>query len=211
MAVNTQEPHSPLYKTQGATALVVSSGAEIQITSGGEISLGAGASANFASGSVTLPGVLMKGFIDLPLTAGWEASSADSLNVLTSGTNPSYGRINAGTDPKARILWTSNAEKVQWDIMLPPDLSTAGGMTLNLYGEASGTPNTWGVDVRFGVGDADAGTTGALTSTPANASIAIASGNVIANGPMSIAVGPTSASGLVRLYGARLVYTKLTS
>lgn len=208
---NNQEPHSKIYKTQGATAQVFSSGSQAQFTSGSELNFGAGSTANFTSGSVKLPGVLGKGWIDLPLTAAMEVSSADSLNALTSGTNPAISRVNAGTDPKARIIWTSNVDPVQWDIMLPHDLSTAGGMTLNLYGEASGTPNTWAADIRFGVGDANAGTTGPLTSTPANASIPIASGDVIANAPMSIIVGPTSASGLVRLYGARLVYSKASS
>jgi len=191
----TQFGQAKVYSKQGSTELTIDAGGYL----------------NAASGKVTMPGVLGKGYIDLPLAAALEAASADSINALTSGTNPSISRINAGTDPKGQIYWSSNADKVQWDIMLPHDLSTAGGMILNLYGEASGTANTWGVGIFFGVGDADAGTTGPLTSTPANCSIAISSANIIANAPMTVLVGPTSASGLVRLYGARLVYSKASS
>ncbi len=190
-------PASGVYSKQGATEYTVDAGGYL----------------NAASGKVQLPGVLGKGYIDLPLQRAMEVSSADSLNALTSGTAPYIARINAGTDPKARIAWTSNADPVQWDVMLPGDLSTAGGMVLGLYGEiSSGAVNGWVADVRFGVGDADAGSTkGPITSAPALYSIPIASGDVIANAPMSVAVGLATASGTVSLYGARLEYTKKTS
>src|SRR5512146_1645649 len=138
----TQSGQAKVYVEQGATEQVIDAGGYL----------------NAASGKVTLPGVLMKGYINLALGDAMEVSSADSLNAMTSGTVPLIGRINAGTDPKGRLQWTSNADSVQWDLMLPGDLSTAGGMTLDIYGEiASGAVNGWVADVRFGVGDANAG------------------------------------------------------
>ena len=172
---------------------------------------------DLTSAQVTLPGVLAEGVIDLPLFNALEVSSADSLNALTSGTNPARARINAGTDPKARIVWSSGAggaDPIQWDVHLPSDVATAAPIRLNLYGEASsGAVNGWTVDARFGVGDANAftGTTAALTSTPANTSFSIASGDIIPNVPLAVIAAPVSSTGTVSLYGARLVYSRRTS
>ncbi len=186
-----------VYRKQGAT----------------EMTIDAGGYLNAASGKVTLPGTLMQGCINLPLGDAMEVSSADSLNALTSGTVPLIGRINAGTDPKGRISWTSNADPIQWDVMPPPDMSTVDGLTLGLYGEiSSGAVNGWVADVRFGVGDANAGATaGPITSSPSLMTIAVASGNVIANTPFAVILSLASATGTVSLYGARVVYTKKTS
>lgn len=212
---------SRVYRRQGATEITVASGGRVVVEAGGRIDVSgqivmqAGGVFDASAGAITLPGVLREGVIDLRLGDAWEVSSADSLNPLTSGTNPSIGRVNAGTDPKGRIAWTSaagGADKIQWDVHLPTDLSTAFPLRLQLYGEvASGAVNGWDADVFFGVGDADAGSTVALTSSPANSTISIASGDIIANTPVAIAVGPVSATGTVTLYGARLVYTKRTS
>lgn len=201
------------YEEQGGTSWVV--GGVLRINATGELRLDASGHANFASGRVTLPGTLRQGTIPLKLTDCWEAASADSLNALTSGTNPALGRINAGTDPKTRIRWASGtgaSDPVQWDTDLPTDLATAFPLKVNLYGErTSGTTNALDVRVFFGVGDVNAGSSVALTSAPAYATVEIASGDILANTPLSIIVSPQSVSGNVDLYGARLVYTRLTS
>lgn len=216
-----------VYRSQGATEMVVASGGRILLEPGstlaasGQITFGAGSTFTLNStldasgGAIILPGVLREGVIDLPLWAAAEVSSADSLNELTSGTNPAIGRINAGTDPKGRIRWTSGAggaDPIQWDLHVPTDLSTAFPLRVQLYGEvASGAVNGWNVDVRFGVGDANAGATVALTSSPTNATVSVASGDILANTPLSIVANPVSSTGTVDLFGARLVYTKRSS
>ena len=230
-----------VYRSQGATEMVVASGGRILLEPGstlqasgsilfgagssfqasGQITFGAGSSfamngtMDASAGAIILPGVLREGVIDLPLWAAAEVSSADSLNEMTSGTNPAIGRINAGTDPKGRVRWTSGAggnDPIQWDLHVPTDLSTAFPLRVQLYGEvASGAVNGWNVDVRFGVGDANAGATVALTSTPTNATVAVASGDILANTPLSVVVNPVSSTGTVDLFGARVVYTKRSS
>ena len=202
-----------IFRRQGGNEMVVSSGSSFVVDAGGVFTFNG--TLNASGGAVVLPGVLGRGYINLPLGDAMEVSSADSLNPLTSGTNPLIGRINAGTDPKARIRWASGTgatDLVQWDVHLPPDVATAGGMTLNLYGEkTSGTSNALEARIFFGVGDTNAGSTVALTSSPANAAITIASGDIVANTPVAIIVGPQSVSGNVDLYGARLTYTRLSS
>lgn len=237
MAASDQGGHSRIYRetggSSGATAQVFASGAVArfepgsQLNASGQITFGAGSSfsmgstvtltglLNASQGAIALPGVLREGIIDLPLFAAAEVSSADSLNALTSGTNPSIGRINAGTDPKGRIRWTSGAggaDPIQWDLHVPTDMATDGPMRIQLYGEvASGAVNGWNVDVRFGVGDANAGATVALTSAPTNSTVSVASGDIVANTPLSVIVNPVSSTGTVDLFGARIVYRRLTS
>lgn len=205
----TQFPHTRVYREQGGSRQVVASGGTILVEAGGTI--------DASAGSITLPGTLRQGFVDLPLLGAWEVASADSLNALTSGTNPSLGRINAGTDPKGKISWSTAAgttDPVQWDVMLPPDVASGGGLTVGLYGEGASANATNELNVRvfFGVGDANAGTTVALTSAPGLRTIAVASGDVIVNTPLSIIVSPNAhASGAIDLYGGRIVYTRRTS
>jgi len=174
---------------------------------------------DMSSGTARLPAVLRQGVINFGLNEAWEVSSADSLNALTSGTNPSIGRINAGTDPAWRIRWASgagNADPVQFNAFMPPDVSTAPGMTISVYGEGSSAnaENKLNIAVFFGVGDANAGASGGqLTSSPTLQSITVASGDIITNVPVTVVLTPSSAhaSGPIDLYGLRAVYTKVTS
>lgn len=173
---------------------------------------------DITSGTLRTPAVLRQGFVNFSLGAAWEVSSADSLNALTSGTNPSFGRTNAGTDPQSRVRWasgTGSTDPIQISAMLPPDISTAAGLTVGVFGEGASANATNELDVRvyFGVGDANAGTTVALTSTPSIRTVAIASGDVIASAPITIAIAPNAhASGPIDLYGGiRLTYTRVTS
>lgn len=225
MAASDQFPHSRVYREQGATGIVVASGGRILVEGGGTIRvqgasgiiLDASGRIDAASGSIILPGTLRQGFIDLVLGAAWEVSSADSLNALTSGTNPSFGRVNAGTDPKARIAWSTAAgslDPIQWDVDLPPDVATASGLTIALYAEgaSANATNEVSVGVFFGVGDANAGTTVALTSTPGYRTVQVASGDVLPNTPLAVIVTPSGhASGAITLYGGRVIYNRLSS
>ena len=208
---------SRIYKEQMTSADT----ARQVFASGARLLMEAGSSGTFngaldmSGANIILPGVLRTGFIDLPLGDAWEVSSADSLNALTSGTNPAFARVNAGTDPKGRIVWTSGtggADPIQWDVHIPSDVATASPLVVSLYGEvSSAVVNGFNVDVRFGVGDNNAGATVALTTTPGNRTVNVASGDIIANVPAAIIVNPVSSTGTVSLYGARLTYTRLTS
>ena len=218
-----------VYVEQGATGLVVASGGRILVEPGGslvasgQITMGAGSTFDLnttfdaSGGAIILPGTLREFEIELPLWAAAEVSSADSLNPLTSGTNPSIGRVNAGTDPKGRISWSTAAgatDPVQWDVMPPTHMSTAFALRVQLYAEGASANATNEVNVLafFGVGDANAGTTVALTSTPAIQTVSIASGDILANTPLAVIVSPNAhASGAITLYGARLTGTKLSS
>lgn len=185
------------------TTMVVESGSVIDVT----------------TGTLRTPAVLRQGYINFNLLNALEVSSADSLNALTSGTNPSIGRVNAGTDPANRIRWasgTGNADPIQFGFYMPPDLSTAGGLTFTLYGEGSSAnaENKLNVAVWFGVGGSNVGASGgALSSTPAAQSISVASGSLVANVPVTVIVTPSSAhaSGPIDLYGLRATYTQVTS
>lgn len=204
-----------VYHEQGATGMVVASGGRVLVESGGVIRLGTGGQIDASAGQVVLPGRLREGVIPLSVLDAWEVSSADSLNPLTSGTNPAIGRVNAGTDPTARIRWSSGAgatDPIQWSAVLPTDVSTADPLRIQLYGErTSGTLNAFEVRAFFGLGDANAGASGAFSSSPGYATVSIASGDIVTDVPLTVVVSPQSVSGTIDLYGARVVYTRATS
>lgn len=216
---NTQEPHSKIYKTQGATALVVSSGAQIQITSGGEINLGAGASANFTSGRVKMPGNLARGYSALVAVAAKTTATASGLiTSFTTGTQPSLRTFEQASGALV-FRWTSAAGLANplyyapWRV--PDDLSTAEILKLHYTARASGNAATNQLNfvVRAGTATADIGTTGPVdySATHAERTISIASGSVPASGLVNVTVFPTAASGTVSLFGLGISYGKKTS
>lgn len=233
---NTQEPHSKIYKTQGATAQVFSSGTEAQFTSGSELNVGVGATANFTSGTVKMPGSLAKGYIDLGpyLVQARELASAETMLAGTSaetaywggmliggstGTTPGLALTSTG-DQSLYLNWASaNVDGIKLPpIFMPGDMSTAGGLTIGLYGETVGSATAADAKQAFDIrcwmdlGDTEMGATHAdFTSTPSYKSIALASGDV-STGILNITLAPEAHAGrAIQLYGGRIDYTKKTS
>ncbi len=216
---NTQEPHSPIYKTQGATALVFSSGAELQVTSGAEINLGIGATANFTSGVVKMPGNLARGYDSLVARAAKTTATASGvITGFTTGTQP-FLRTFEQASGALVYGWTSAAGMGNplyyepWRI--PNDLSTADPLRLHYTARASGNAatNQLNFAIRAGTATADLGTTGPVdySATHAERTISVASGSVPASGILNVSVFPTAASGTVRLFGLGISYGKKTS
>lgn len=216
----TQTGQSKVYRTQGSTGLVI----------------GEGGSLNAASGKVTLPGSLAKGYIDLSpyILGARQMASAENLISGTSAETAFWGGMlvkgaTAGTpaldltasgDQSAYLNWASAivvAIKLA-PIMMPGDMSTAGGLTVGLFGESVGTGTASdaksALDIRcwMDIGDTEMGSTHPdFTSTPSLKTIALTSGNV-STGILNITLVPEAHAGrAIRLYGGRVDYTKKTS
>ena len=188
---------------------------------------------NVASGTLTLPGTLAKGYINLgPLI--FSAHEMASAEKLTSGTSaPAYfwaGMLDTDTTPSIDTLSTADPIfRLQWvsanvdSIILPPialpdDLSTAGGMTIDLFGEVVGTATAadaiqaFKINARMGVGDTEMGATHPnFTSTPSYKGITITSGNMSTDQLSIILTPQTHAARAINLYGGRISYTKKSS
>ena len=192
---------------------------------------------DITSGSIQLPGALGQGFIDLSpyilnarqlasgenFIAGTSAETAFWGGLLIQGATAGTPGLamNSSADQAPYLNWTSaivTAIKLP-PVMLPPDVATAGGLSVRLYGENVGTATAadaaMAFDVRCwsGVGDTEMGTTCPnLTTTPANSAISIASGDIVANGPFNITLVPQAHAGrALRLFGGSITYTRKTS
>lgn len=223
----TQAPHSKVHKTQGASAIVVASGGTIDVQGGGHI--------NAASGRITQPGSLAKGYVDLGpyLVNARELSSAESLVTGSSG-DPLFGGLLSGgaTGTTPALALTSSGDQsfyLDWasanvdaiklpPIFMPGDMSTAGGLTIGLYGETVGSATAADAkqcfDIRawMDIGDTEMGATHPdFTSTPGLKQITLASGDV-STGILNLTLVPQAHAGrAIRLYGGRIDYTKKTS
>ena len=121
--------------------------------------------------------ITSQGFIPIPLTALREASGMDvgaiaaNGGVLASDTTPILEAINGDTDGCQRLNWaSSNNDDVIFSIPLPPDLDTAGNMSVHLRAAMGGATdsNTPGLVSYFNEGDtAVADTFGEATTTTA--------------------------------------------
>ena len=201
-------------------------------------SLGGSGTVNMSSMTVTLPGTLQQGFIDLGPHLFAARNVASGETVASGSTTPTAffggllmpdGQPGLGMDSTAnrrlRLNYASAvvAAIVLPSIAIPADLSTAGGLTLELYGETVGTASaadaiqafTW--TARFSAltsasTPADAGTTSPnFTSTPSWQGITIASGSVATN-QLSITLTPQAhALRAINVFGMRARYTKRTT
>ena len=192
---------------------------------------------DLASGSVQLPGSLGLGYIDLSpyIFGARQLASAEQFIAGTSAETAFWGGIlvgNGATAGTPAMVLTASGDQsfyLNWasavvvSIKLPPvfmpgDMSTAGGLTVGLYGESVGTGTASdaaaGFDIRcwMDVGDTEMGSTHPnFTSTPSLQTIALASGNV-STGLLNITLVPQAHAGRpFRLYGGRIAYTKKTS
>lgn len=192
---------------------------------------------DLTSGSVALPGALGQGFIDLSpyIFGARQLASAEQFIAGSSAETAFWGGIlyggtaTAGTP--AMVLNSSvdqafhlnYASAVVVAIKLPPifmpgDMSTAGGLTIGLFGESVGTGTASdaaaGFDIRCwaGIGDTEMGATHPnFSSTPSLQTISIASGDLTTD-VLNITLVPSAHAGrAIRLYGGRITYTKKTS
>lgn len=198
----TQSGQAKVYRKQGAT--------EMTIDSGGYL--------NAASGKVKMPPNLARGYANLsPLGYKATATASGIVTAMTSGTTALVGLVNNGiaTGAPAYRWSTNNGARLYfapWRI--PDDLSTADVLKVHYNAEnVSGATYDCNVTVHGGgTATANLGTTGALSSTPVERSISIASGSIPASGLLAVAWAPTSgATSAVYLYAAGISYGKKTS
>lgn len=218
----SNSPQTGIYKKQIGpgrdTTMVIDEGGNLDIT----------------SGSITLPGSLSIGYISLgaalfgarnmasgeTLASGTTAPTAFFGGLLMPDGEPSLG-FNSTADHVWRMQWTSAnvAAIATLPVALPNDMSTAGGFTIELFGESIGTGTASDAIAavtilpRFGIGAASgAGSTHPnFTSTPSWQGITVASGTVTTDN-LSIQLTPQAHAGrAIRLYDMRASYTKKTS
>ena len=192
---------------------------------------------DITSGAVLLPGSLGQGYIDLgPYIFGArQLASAEQFIAGSSAETAFWGGVlyggtaTAGTP--AMVLTSSGDQSfaLNWasaivvsiklaPIFMPGDMSTAGGITIGLYGETLGTGSASDAadafDIRcwMDIGDTEMGSTHPnFSSTPSLQTITLASGDV-STGVLNITLVPQAhAARPFRLYGGRITYTKKTS
>lgn len=215
-----QKGQARVYKTQGATGLVVTSGGQLDAS----------------AGSIVLPGSLRKGYIDLSpyLMSARQLASAETLIAGTSAETAFWGGmlINGATAGTPNLSLTSTGDQslyLNWasaivvGIKLPPiampgDMSTVDGLGVHLHGESVGSATAADAAAAFDIrawmdiGDTEMGATHPnFTTTPNYASIKLASGDV-STGLLNLTLVPQAHAGrAIRLYGGRIDYTKKTS
>lgn len=208
--------NAKVYRTQGATAMVVASGGQIQIEAGGGIT-GLGAAG-------ALPGKLASGSFDLTahLFMGRNLASAETLATgvapfLTASADAPQVALTSSGDQSMYLNYASAvvAGVKVLPFSLPQDLSTAAGLTIELKGETAGTASAadaaQGFDIRVwsGVGDTEMGATHPnFTTTPTWKGITVASGD-LTTGMINVTLVPSAhANRAIRLYGMRARYTR---
>jgi hypothetical protein len=213
---------SKVYRSQGSSALVVASGGSLQLEPGAQVT-GLGAAG-------VLPGNIASGTIDLGphLFAGREAASGETVSsgstapayffggFILPDTSPAFTLTSSG-DQSFYLNWTSaNTDGLKLPpIAMPADLSTAGGMSIDLYGESVGTATAADAkscfDVRCwaGIGDTEMGATHPdFSSAPSWQSITIASGDLTTT-VLNVTLVPQAHAGrAIRLYSMRARYTR---
>lgn len=198
----TQSGQAKVYAKQGAT--------EFTIDAGGRL--------NAASGEIVFPGALARGYDALTAIGAKTTATSSGISAITgaSGTTALVGMVNVGVSGPVGYRWaTNNGFRLYfapWRV--PNDLSTADPLYVIYTGEnTSGATRDCNVIIHGGVtATANLGTTGALTSTPIERTITVASGSIPSSGSMTVAWAPTSgATGAVYLYGVGISYAKKTS
>lgn len=214
-------------REQGASTFFVASGGTIRVDPGGHI--------NVASGSITLPANLKRGYVPLDiLAARAQTSSGEMIGASVSATGGNLGNaigglLNLNSTPVLNFNSSLNrAPMLSWasavvtpitfpPVPIPPDFSSAGGLTIHAIAErasdsASGDP----LDFRFWANQnaTEQGSTGtSMTSTPSEHFVTISSAEAGAHpGLWTVGIVPTVHGGnAVRLYGAWIEYDKRTS
>lgn len=227
-----QTYQSKVYRKQGGREQVVASGGTLTLEAGS--TLKSEGVVDLSSAAVTLPGSLGRGYMDLGDKLFGARQAASGETISSGSTAPTLffgGLLMPDGAPALKMLSTADPIlSLQWasaivvpvalpPISLPEDLSTAGGLTIELFGEAVGTATTayanqsFKINARSGVGDTEMGATHPnLTTTPSWKGITLASGDINATAPLNIILTPqTHAGRQLNLYGMRASYTKKTS
>lgn len=189
---------------------------------------------DLASGRVTLPGSLGRGHVNLAaaMFGGRNAASDETVASGSSAPTAFWGGLLM-PDGVPAMKYVSTADKtwmLDWasagvatvamlPISIPQDLATAGGLTVEFYGETYGTASatdakdclTIGADWAIG-GTSDTPTTAPdFTSTPSWKGITIASGSITSDS-VTLRIFPAAhALRGIRVYNARMSYQKKTS
>lgn len=214
-------------REQGASAFFVASGGTIRVDPGGHI--------NVASGSITLPANLKRGYIPLDIFAARALSSAEAfLGASVSATggnlaNAIGGLLNANSTPTLTMFSTAAmAPQLTWasgvgtaiafpPVPIPPDFSSAGGLTIHAIAErASDNASNNVLDFRFWANQnaTEQGTTGTtISSTPGEHSITVAASEAGGHpGVWSFQLVPgTHTNNAVKVYSAWAEYDRRTS
>lgn len=207
-----------VYHTQGASAMFIDAGGTLDASSGAVV-----LPPNLRTGHIPLGSHLFNARQLASAEAYASGTSAESFfwgGVLTNKTTPALS-INSTADQTAYLSYASGVVtgiKLP-PIALPPDLSSAAGITIGLYGESVGSATAAdaisAIQVKAwnGLGGADLGSTHPnFTTTPSWKEVTIASGSVVAGAPLNINLVPQAHAGrAINLYDMRLRYTRTTS
>lgn len=210
-----------VYMKQGATAMVVASGGTISIEPGGTIDgLTNGLPGNLSSGSIPL-GAQLFSARELAsaenFASGSTAPTAFFMGILGPDTTPAMS-INSTVDQSFFLNWASaNVDTIRLPpVALPADVATGAGLTIELFGEMTGSATAadavqaFKINVWSGIGGSNLGATHPdFTTTPSYKGITVASGSVVPNTPLNITLTPqTHAARAIRLYDARIRYKR---
>jgi hypothetical protein len=176
--------------------------------------------------AAALAGNLKNGYLALGpwLMAARQLASAETL---ATGVAP-FITASAGDAPPLALtssgdqsFYLNYASAVVAGIKLPPiaapvDLSTADGMTFELYGESIGTGTAsdaaaaFDIRVWSGIADTEMGSSHPnFTSTPSWQGITVASGDIVGGAPFNITLVPLAHAGrAIRLYDMRGRYVR---
>ena len=187
---------------------------------------------DLSAGKVTFPTAL-QGYLDMGPYL-WGARNLASAETLASGSSAPTAfwggllmpdgqpalKLTASNQQAAYLQWTSgNAAGIKLPpITMPVDFTTAGPLSIALYGEVVGTATAADaiqaitVKAYMGPTGTDVGTTHAnFTSTPSFKAISIASGSLTTDTLNLTLVPQTHAARAINLYGGKITYTKKTS
>ncbi len=220
--------NAKVYREQGASSLIVASGGTIRVDPGGAL--------NVASGSLTLPTNLRRGFIPLDLFAARALASGENhFGIIVNTTGAELGTsvgglLNAGSIPAlntfttaamaSRLYWTSGQQQAVAfpPIPIPPDFSSAGGLSIHAMANRSsdGASNNV-LDMRFwaNLNSTEKGTTGSTLATggPGEVSIVVSSAEAGAHpGTWNVQIVPgTHTNNKVSVFSAWVEYDKRSS
>ena len=214
-----ESPQAGIYRTQHSgrnTTMNVDDGSHLNV-----------------AGKLTQPGTLANGHLPLGTHLFGARNLASAENFASGSSAPTAfwgGLLMPDGEPSLALVssdsavfflkWTSaNVAAIKLPpVALPNDFSTAGGLTIELSGESVGTGSASDaisaitIEAYFGAAGTNVGSTHPnFTSTPGWQGITVASGSV-ATGTLNITLVPQAhGNRAIRLYDARLSYTKKTS
>ncbi len=205
-----------IYKEQFGPASnareVFASGARLLIEAGASFTMNA--PMDLSAGQVTMPGNLARGYA--PLVARGVKTTATASGIVTAWTTaivPKLTHVDVTGGPIGYTWATANVNQLFFEPWrIPDDLSTAVPMRVHYNAEsASGATNDIAIRIH-GNSTVNLGATGALTTTPTERAISVASGSVPTSGVVYVSAFPgTHATGTVTLFSVGISYGKKTS